>query len=154
MHVINRLAPTGGAEVSLVQLLPALRERGIGNHVLALREHPDPSVAHGLAMEGFDVDIVGSGNIAILCRATHCRASSSDSQPDLVHATLFDATTVARLSRSRAGTPTVCSVVNSPWATIRAPRHMAHNGRPFRTARSTDGWRVTAQQPSTPSPSP
>ena len=111
VHVINRLAPTGGAEVSLAQMLPGLQESGVDNHVVALLPHPRPEVEQSLRRQGLSVDVLGV--------TSHRTAAAALTEvlrrvrPDLLHASLWDAGVAGRIAAHRAGIPALVSVVNS-----------------------------------------
>lgn len=135
MHVIPRLSPTGGAEVSLSQVLPELRSLGINNHVVALREHPSPAVASRLRADGFQVDVLEASSRVSAVRSL--RSLITRVEPDVVHATLYDATVTSRFAGHSAGVPVVCSVVNTPSKQASSAYVPSWKAAPHR---ALDGW--------------
>ncbi|MGN6330785.1 MAG: glycosyltransferase [Motilibacteraceae bacterium] len=129
VHVINRLSPTGGAEVSLSQLLPHLQDLGLRNTVLTIRPHHRGSRIPEVAAAG--VRVVELDAPSLRQAIAPARRALRSLRPDLVHATLFDATVASLPAARTLGIPAVCSIVNamhSPEAAVRERRRSVRLG--------------------------
>ncbi len=117
--VINSLG-TGGAERSLAELLPYLRQAGIGVTVACLR-HPKES-AHGVhkAVEahGVGVEVLPAAGFA--GRALALRRVIRREAPDLVHTSLYMADQLGRLAALGTGVPVMSSLVNVSYGSTRS----------------------------------
>ncbi|MGN6242379.1 MAG: glycosyltransferase [Motilibacteraceae bacterium] len=123
VHVINRLERNGGAETSLAQVLPHLQRAGIRNTVLTLRPHHRGSRVAELRAAG--VEVVELEAPSLRQALVPVRRALAALGPDLVHATLFDATVTSLPAARTLGVPAVCSIVNamhSPEAAVREKR--------------------------------
>jgi glycosyltransferase involved in cell wall biosynthesis len=126
VHVINRLSPTGGAEVSLVQLLPHLGHAGICNTVVTVLRHTSGSRVSEVRSSGTEVVCLDApGPVGATARLADILP---DLRPDLVHTTLFDAGLAGRVAARVRGIPAVTSVVN----TVYAPDVGAPYGHPLK----------------------
>lgn len=131
LHVIDSLGLGGGAEHSLVQMLPLLAERGVESSVACIR----PRVG------GLQADLVAAGcSVTVLegsRLASHVRSLRrlvQVVQPDLVHATLFESCLTTRLALLGTGTPSLNSLVNLAYDPVR----LADQGAP--------GWKRAVVQ--------
>jgi glycosyltransferase involved in cell wall biosynthesis len=112
LYVIDSLKLAGGAENSLVQLVPRLQALGIETRVLAL-SLPDAAGVGVLRDAAIEVVVADSGRIAAL-RAVS--AQIRQWRPNLLHTTLFEADLAGGLVAAVAGVPAVSSRVSMPYA--------------------------------------
>ncbi len=115
VHVIDGLG-AGGAERSLVELLPVARAAGWASTVVCLYRR-EQGVQSGALDRGEDVRFLGARSLPGRVRAL--RRVLDDVDPDLVHSTLFDATMVSRLACRGRQAPLLTSLVNTPYAEAR-----------------------------------
>lgn len=115
LHVIDGLGVGGGAEESLVEMLPLLRERGIDGSVVCLYDRAGHEAR--LRATGFDVTVLNARGI--LQAIPGVRRQIRAEQPDLIHATLIDATFATRLARIGLRPPELDSLVNTTYDPIR-----------------------------------
>jgi glycosyltransferase involved in cell wall biosynthesis len=108
LFMIDSLAP-GGAERSLVELLPLLAAGGVSPEIAVLHDRP------GLAAEALALGVPvthlapGGERLAGLRQARRLLRAR---RPDLVHTTLFEADLVGRTAAFSTLTPVVSSLVN------------------------------------------
>lgn len=115
LHVIDSLAFGGGAEESLVGMLPRLRERGIDGDVICLYDragHQD-----SLRADDFSVDVLS--NTSLWMRALAIRRAIRSKKPDLVHSSLIDANLATRIAMIGLRTPQLNSLVNTTYDPVR-----------------------------------
>jgi glycosyltransferase involved in cell wall biosynthesis len=107
LYVIDSLGG-GGAERSLVEMVPHLTDAGIDLTIALLHERP------GLGEEaragGAHIAVVDGRGLPGRVRAL--RTLVRQCRPDLVHTTLFDADIAGRLAARSTGTPVTGSLVN------------------------------------------
>ena len=135
LYLINGLG-TGGAERSLSEMLPLLRERGVEVTVTCL--HPkQEGVSSHVAAAGYDVRYLTAGSAAGRVRAV--RALIQSDQPDVVHTTIIESNLVGRLAAARTGVPVLTSLVNTSYAPARFadPNVTAWK---LRLVQFADGW--------------
>ena len=108
VHVINGLG-TGGAERSLAEMLPFLRDRGIDSIVVTLYERPE-GVEARVRERGFDVRRLRSSTP--WGRARELRGLLRSERPDVVHTTIFESSLAGRLGAAGTGVPVLTSLVN------------------------------------------
>jgi glycosyltransferase involved in cell wall biosynthesis len=109
VHLIDSLG-AGGAEKSLAELLPGLRDAGVESLVACLDRRVEGFEGEVVAA-GFSVRIVGRGPRGL--RAV--RRLLRDESPSLLHTTLVRADIVGRLAAIGAGVPVLTSLVNTPY---------------------------------------
>ncbi len=134
--VINSLGP-GGAERSLLELLPDLRARGIDSVVICLDRN-----AIGLEADfldaGFDVRWLVSkhypGQVRELRRMIRSEA------PDLVHTVLFEADIAGRLAAVGSGVPVVSTIANTTYHPERISADVNLKGWKVAGVRLIDGF--------------
>jgi glycosyltransferase involved in cell wall biosynthesis len=115
LHLINSLGG-GGAERSLVDMLPLLRDHGVHSDI-AVFEHPLAGVEAAAEAAGVRVHTVaGTGVVA---RVAGVRSLIRRLRPDVVHTTLFDADVVGRLAAVGTDSMVLTSLVNMSYATNR-----------------------------------
>lgn len=108
MHVISSLG-AGGAERSLGEMLPMMRDRGIDSLVVCLlrREH---GVHEVVERQGFDVRVVGASRWKASPRI---RRIINGWRPDIVHTTIFEADVLGRIAAAGYPCKVVTSLVNT-----------------------------------------
>ncbi|AXG14082.1 glycosyltransferase family 4 protein [Intrasporangium calvum] len=114
LYVIDSLVP-GGAETSLVEMTPALVERGIELHILPLRPKLElaPSLASGGAVIHTRPATGRLGNVyAVADTIRRIR-------PDLVHTTLYEANLAGRVAARLRNVPVSTSVVGDSYGLTR-----------------------------------
>jgi glycosyltransferase involved in cell wall biosynthesis len=123
-HVIDGLG-TGGAERSLVEMVPALADRGVRSTIWALQQRGRGvertldntyDVRHQLTRSPLPA------KVRVLRRAI------TDEAPDVVHTTLFTASTVGRLA-AVGRSPVLTSLVNTPYDPVRRFDRRLRGGR-------------------------
>lgn len=140
LHVIDSLGG-GGAEHSLLELLPAMTARGVQPAVAVLGERAE-SDDGALRHAGIPVHRLPPGRVR---RVAALRPLVR--QHDVVHTTLFEADVAGRLAAWGTGVPVVTSLVNTSYDR----RRMADpNVTPWKlaAARAVEGWtarRLTAR---------
>lgn len=134
-YLINSLG-AGGAERSLAEMLPLLRERGVVVTVVCLYPTQEGVSSH-VAAAGYDVRYVTAGSAAGRVRAV--RALIRSEQPDVVHTTIIEANLLGRLAAARMGVPVLTSLVNTSYAAARFadPNVTAWK---LRLVQFADGW--------------
>jgi glycosyltransferase involved in cell wall biosynthesis len=111
VHVIDSLG-AGGAEKSLAEMLPGLRDRGIDGTVLTLVDRAE-GFRDDVRAAGFDVRVVEARGA--VGRVRGVRRAIAELEPDLVHTTLLRADIVGRLAAVGTGVPVLSSLVNTPY---------------------------------------
>lgn len=111
LFVINSLAP-GGAERSLVELLPKLVERGVRPVVVCLYQRV-PGFQEEVLSGGFDLRFLKRRRL--LGRARELRGLIRDENPLLIHTTLFEADLVGRLAAIGSGVPVMTTLANTTY---------------------------------------
>ncbi|MGH8892454.1 MAG: glycosyltransferase family 4 protein [Actinomycetes bacterium] len=112
-HVIDGLG-TGGAERSLAELLTHLDGDGIASTIWSLERRKN-GVEESVAATA---DVRFLDDQPLVSRVRRLRRAIRSERPDLVHTTLFAATTVGRFSAA-GGPPVLTSLVNTPYDPIR-----------------------------------
>ncbi len=135
IYLINGLG-TGGAERSLAEMLPRLQDRGVAMTVLCLYQK-NQGVGSDLKRRGFDIRHLDAGST--VSRVMAVRSLLKSERPDVVHSTILEANVVARLAAAGTGTPTLTSLVNTPYVSV---RHHDPNIRPWKLGlvKQVDGW--------------
>lgn len=136
LHVIDSLA-VGGAERSLVEILPYYRERGIRSEIVCLDER---STQLADQVRGAGVSLMYLRATTLGGRVAELRRVMRACEPELVHTTLFTANIVGRLSRATLRSPPLLtSLVSTPYE----PARRAESGVPawkFTLVRQIDQW--------------
>lgn len=134
LHVINKVSPSGGAEVSLVQLLPRLARRGLNQTLLTLARNSDRDGVAELRSAGVDVvETVAPSRVAAVRTV---RATIHRTRPQVVHSCLFEADLAARLATRGTSVPAIVSIVNTSYSA--AATEGARTGWKLRAVRLTD----------------
>lgn len=110
LHVINGLG-TGGAERSLTEVLPLLREHGIESAVACLSLKAE-GVHADMEANGFPVHVLGGGRRS---QAVTLRRLIGGMQPDLVHTTIYEADVLGRIAAVGTGAKVLTSLVNTTY---------------------------------------
>lgn len=141
LYVIDSLVG-GGAESSLAEVAPFLRDLEIELHIGYLHERPglhDRLRAGGATLH----PLSGSGGRLGWIRRT--RSAVRELRPDLVHTTLFEADVAGRIAAWSTRTPVVSSLVNAAYGPehyndpqIRRSRMAAAQAVDIATARVVD----------------
>ena len=114
-YAIDSLAQ-GGAERSLVTLVPALVELGVS---LAVVVQGDPGVlADEATAAGATVISLGASGRADAVR--RCSALLAEHRPDVVHTALFESSVAGRVAAARHGLPVVSSFTSTSYG----PEHV------------------------------
>jgi glycosyltransferase involved in cell wall biosynthesis len=114
--VIDSLVPAG-AERSLVQTAPLLRDRGLDVAVATI--HDRPGLQPELRRAGIEVVAIGGdGRIQWVKRLSGLIA---ERRPDLVHTTLFEADMAGRAAARLRRVPVVTTIASEPYS----PAHLA-----------------------------
>ena len=112
LHVIDSLGVGGGAEHSLVAMLPELADRGITSEVVCLIPREGGLQAQVIDM-GVRLDVVPAGRFPV--RARWLRERLVDSRADLLHASLVSSCFLSRAAARRTGVPQVNSLVQTTY---------------------------------------
>ncbi len=145
LMLINRLAH-GGAERSLVELLPFYARDGVHPIVATLAPAPN-DLERDVIDAGFDVHVVRGRQFAFRSRDVRGLISAvrdlrrliRNVKPDLVHTNLFAADIAGRLAAARLPVATLTSIVGNTYAPERLddPNVTAMN---LRACRIIDKW--------------
>lgn len=116
LHVIDSLGVGGGAEHSLVAMLPLLRELGVESEVVVLTPREK-----GLfqTVQHLGVHLEAVKGRTRLDQARSLRRLIRQRQPDLVHATLPTSSLLTRVAAFGTGVPQVHSLVSTTYDPIR-----------------------------------
>ncbi len=114
LFVINGLDEGGGAERSLIEILPRLTAKGVEGRVACLKVLPDPYGARELGET--EVILLPS---TLPSRLVSLRSEVRRFRPDLVHTSLFEADIAGRVSAWGSGTPVLTSLVNTTYDAVR-----------------------------------
>lgn len=114
--LINSLG-TGGAERSLSELLPVLRDSGVDANVVCL-ERRSEGVEQSILKSGQRVRFLSGRTLAT--RVTEFRRILKRERPNLIHTTLFESDLVGRLGAAGTHIPVLTSLVNTPYGAFRA----------------------------------
>ncbi len=114
LHVINGLG-TGGAERSLAEMLPLMREAGVESTIACLSRKSE-GVHASVEVAGFPVHVIGSERVRAIRRL---RALIDALRPDLVHTTIFEADLLGRLAAVGKPCKVLTSLVNTTYDGVR-----------------------------------
>lgn len=135
LHVINGLG-TGGAERSLVEMLPGLVERGL---------EPEIAILHRRG-EGVE-DLVADGDVRLHDLSGRPRAAQliqltgvvRDRRPAVVHTTIFESDVMGRLAAFAGRSCAVSSLVNTSYGSSRSGDANVSRWK-LGAVRALDGW--------------
>ncbi len=109
VYVIEALGE-GGTEMSLAELLPGLRARGVVPTIVTLKSRGEEGVELQLRSDGFDIQVLAQAGL--IGRVRQLRAIIQSVHPALIHTMLYRADQVGRLAAVGTGLPVVTSLVN------------------------------------------
>ena len=132
--IINSLG-AGGAEQSLVEFLSACSHDL--RPVVACFTRTVEGVQDAAIREGVDVRFVPSRRLGGRVRAI--RRLIEDTQPDLIHTTIFEADVVGRLAAAGTRVPVLTSLVSTPYDPVRL-EDPAVAAWKLRMVKVIDGW--------------
>jgi glycosyltransferase involved in cell wall biosynthesis len=135
LFLINSLDP-GGAERSLVELVPSLKDAGF-EVVIACLKDAKGTLAEEARANGAEVVVLRSNGW--LGRITGVRRFVRQRRPRLVHTSLFEADMVGRLATIGVKVPLVTSLVNTSYAPARF-RDPNVTAWKLRVLQVLDGW--------------
>lgn len=115
MHLIDSLTG-GGAERSLVELLPELPAHGIAPRVVVLHDRA-PDVRRDLEEEGIPVQVLEG--TTMWRRARRLRAQLREDPPALLHTSLFEPNIIGRFAALGRPVPLLTSLVNTSYDPVR-----------------------------------
>ena len=113
LHVINKISPSGGAEVSLTQMIPALAARGVDQAVVTLLPSTAGHVLQRLQHHGVELFDTHGADVTTSTRGV--RAAIQSFRPSVISSSLYEANRAARLSGAATATPVLCGLVNTPY---------------------------------------
>jgi glycosyltransferase involved in cell wall biosynthesis len=134
-YVINGLG-TGGAERSLAEMLPVLRDAGVTMTIVCLHRRAQ-GVEAATLQAGFDVRFFVATTLA--GRVTELRRILRSERPDIVHTTIFDSDLIGRLAAIGQRCRVVTSLVNTSYEPERL-RDPNVSRVKLRAASVVDGW--------------
>jgi glycosyltransferase involved in cell wall biosynthesis len=134
-YVIDSLAP-GGAERSLIEMLPHLVNRGIDPTVVCLAT-TEESFGPAVSLLGVRLVTLDTGNRLATVRAL--RALFRRERPDLIHTTLFESDLAGRLGAAGSGIPVLTTLAGPTYEPGRLEDPRVRPGR-LLAARAIDGW--------------
>jgi glycosyltransferase involved in cell wall biosynthesis len=112
LYVIPGLGVGGGAERSLLDLAPGLRDAGIELSILYFHERPSSAIDAFRAL-GVPVEAVPAKRL--VPRVLAVRRAIRRQRPDVVHTTLFEADVVGRLAAVGLPVRVMSSLVNTGY---------------------------------------
>ncbi len=114
LHVINSLG-AGGAERSLAEMLPLMRNAGVNSTLVCLWHTPE-GVHAEVEAAGFPVHVLGSRGGRAL---RGLRSLIHDVRPDVVHTTIFEADILGRVAAVGLPCKVLTSLVNTTYDGVR-----------------------------------
>lgn len=136
LYVINGLG-TGGAERSLLEMLPRLIALGVEPRVACLYRRGEG--VESLVGQTAGAEVVFIDRRSLLGRVYRLRREIRKHRPDVVHTVIFESDICGRLASWKAGPVVLTSLVNTSYEPVRL-----HDPRISRTklrvAKLLDGW--------------
>lgn len=135
LFVINSFL-AGGAERSLVELLPHLVDSGVAP-VIACLDYRGIGFEDEVRANGYDVRLLPGASLFAKMRSL--RRLIKQEQPDLVYTSLFDADIAGRFAAIGLGIPVVSNLANTAYD----PARLADpniDARRLRIVQLVDGW--------------
>lgn len=136
LYVINGLG-TGGAERSLLELIPVLKARDVRVSIATLFRR-DVGVEEHFRLQGWALHNVDGGRL-IPHRLIGLRSLVRAERPDIVHTSIFEADVLGRLGAIGSGTRVLTSLVNTSYDPVRLGDEHVRRHR-LAAARLIDGW--------------
>jgi len=134
LHVINGLG-TGGAERSLAEVLPVLRDCGVDSVVACLWRKPE-GVHAAVEAAGFPIHVIGSHKARALRRL---RSLIGSGRPSVVHTTIFEADVLGRLAAAGSRAAVLSSLVNTTYDGVRVA-DAGLNPAKLSAVKTLDAW--------------
>jgi glycosyltransferase involved in cell wall biosynthesis len=113
LHIINRASGSGGAEVSLRDIVVGLSGSSLTQGLAVLA--PDGNQLEAFEAANIQCFVPEAAPRGRWDHLAHVHRAIRTFRPDLVHTTLFDADLAGRLTARIAGVPVVSSLVNTPY---------------------------------------
>jgi glycosyltransferase involved in cell wall biosynthesis len=135
MFVINGLG-TGGAQRSLLELLPRLADAEIRPSIVVL-DSLDEGVEGEVRERGYPVRVVDERNVA--ARIARLRRMITTEQPNIVHTAIFESDLAGRVAAIRKPAAVLTSLVNTSYDPIRL-KDPNVRARRLRAAKQIDAW--------------
>lgn len=135
LFVINSFL-AGGAERSLLELLPHLVEQGI-TPVIACLDYREVGFEEDVRSAGYDVRLLDGSNR--LGKIRSLRRLIQVEQPDLVYTSLFDADLAGRIAAVGLDVPVMSNLANTAYDPARLADPNV-DGRRLRIVQLVDGW--------------
>ena len=144
LHVIPGLGAGGGAEQSLLADAEAVRASGIALDIAILFDRR--ALVPALEARGVVVHDLSAAT-SVLARTRAIRRLIAELDPDVVHATLFDADIPAQLAVGRSGRPLLITWAGTSYSNERRSEPGIHWGklRGFQFAETVLAWWSRAQ---------
>src|SRR5690606_4129085 len=115
LFVIDSIG-AGGAERSLVELVPAVAARGRNPIVVCLRSR-DVGFEDDMRASGVDLRFLSASGL--VGKVRELRHIAEDEAPALVYSSLFEASLVTRLATVRMGVPVMVNLANTSYDPVR-----------------------------------
>ena len=135
LFVIDSLGH-GGAERSLVEMIPAVRAAGVETVIVALDDRPGPLTQDARHAGATVVHLRRRG---LLHRTLELRGIIKRERPTIVHTTLFVSDQIGRLAAFGTGTRVISSLVNTIYDPVRLRDPNVRRHR-LAVLRLIDGW--------------
>lgn len=135
MFVINGLG-TGGAQRSLLELLPRLAEADLRSSVVVLHSL-DEGVEDEVRELGYPVRVLDSSSVPT--RIARLRRMISTERPNIVHTAIFDSDLVGRIAAVRKPVAVLTSLVNTSYDPVRLKDPNVRSWR-LQAAKQIDAW--------------
>lgn len=136
LFLIDSLIP-GGAERSLVELLPPLVERGIVPILMCLNQR-EVGFHQEVIDGGFDLRFARARGW--LGRVREINSVIRRERPNLLHTTLFEADLIGRLAAIGTGVPVMTTLANTTYDEARIAGDSNLNPRKVGLVRAVDGF--------------
>lgn len=107
---------TGGAERSIVDMAPYLRDRGVELHIAC---RGNRSVGAEADLQGSGAQVSFSDNPGFARWVRQLRGLIDEVKPDVVHTTLYTADLAGRIAALGSDTPVMSSIVNESYSATR-----------------------------------
>ena len=135
LFVVNGLG-AGGAERSLAEMLPPLRQGGV-RAVVACLERVEEGVLDEVLRHGFAVRFLSGDHFAT--RVLELRRMIRTELPDIVHTVIFEATLTGRLATFGTPARVVTTLANTQYDRARLADPRVSRARLW-AVRALDGW--------------
>lgn len=134
-HIINGFGP-GGAERSLVELLPMYRHAGIDSAVVHLK---DRNVGYTEEAKRLGLPLFRLPGQTVPGWVRALRRRIKEERPDVIHTSLFESDIVGRFAAAGTGIPVLSSLVSLSYDAVRKSDTRL-NQKAFRFVKMVDGF--------------